>query len=631
MTTCPQNTIDSNITGLAVAEEICPGQLPTIELDGYLPIWYEQEPNTYPSTFGGTLKTTARAPIKANRQRSKGTPVDLDASGGWNTDYTQNNLTRALQGFFFADAREKVTTSPLNAIVAAALTGVATHVFAGTGLPRFRAGDIVVAKGTVLNDDTPFFVTASTPTAITTSAGPIDETFDDDAALAVVGKSFTNGLIAVVVSGEVGTLHSGTAPVAATGIFTISGGQPADGDTVTIDGRVYTWRTVPSVADDVLIGGSITISGQNLTQSINGTTTLSTPNKDVSAANGAAGIVNVTARLKGVSENGVTTTEVGANTAWTNATLTAGTGISLLSLGFVPGEWGFLGGDTAGTHFVNNIGYFRVGSCTDTDLVMDKTTWDVEAEAATGISLQIYNGTLIQNENDPALIKARSYQLQRTLGKDADGTQSQYITGAVCSDLQINLPLAAPITVDLSYIAQTTEYRTGAQGLKAGLISPAANEDAINTSNDVYEIAMTVIDGTDSNPTRLFGYLSKADLKINNNVSATKGIGKLGGIGVNVGIFEVSGTATAYFQNVAANIAITNSADVSLHFITAKHNAGFVYDVSLLTLGGGNITIASNKPIEVPLTVDAAEGSHGATLTTTIFGYLPTLAMPIAA
>ena len=59
---CAINKIDSNITGLAFAEEVCLKQLPTTAADGFDPTWYALEPNSY-SDFGGEIATVARAPI----------------------------------------------------------------------------------------------------------------------------------------------------------------------------------------------------------------------------------------------------------------------------------------------------------------------------------------------------------------------------------------------------------------------------------------------------------------------------------------------------------------------------------------------------------------------------------------
>lgn len=115
---CPVQKQNSNDSSLHVAEELCLGLLPGEEgapvVDGVVPTWYEMEPNEY-SDFGQEVTTTARAPLKANRSNLKGTPTDIDASGGWNMDVTKSNMDRLLQGFMFARAQEQKTTVPLAA------------------------------------------------------------------------------------------------------------------------------------------------------------------------------------------------------------------------------------------------------------------------------------------------------------------------------------------------------------------------------------------------------------------------------------------------------------------------------------------------------------------------------------
>ncbi|HCH8414884.1 TPA: hypothetical protein NNQ18_004705, partial [Salmonella enterica] len=113
---CQINKIDSNITSLFIAEEECPKQLPAS------PIWYGQEPNSY-SDFGADISTVSRSPIDPSRQRLKGTISGLDAVAGFNTDLTETNLTRLMQGFCFANAHQDASTQPLNG-TSVALTGV---------------------------------------------------------------------------------------------------------------------------------------------------------------------------------------------------------------------------------------------------------------------------------------------------------------------------------------------------------------------------------------------------------------------------------------------------------------------------------------------------------------------------
>jgi hypothetical protein len=74
--------------------------------------------------------------------------------------------------------------------------------------------------------------------------------------------------------------------------------------------------------------------------------------------------------------------------------------------------------------------------------------------------------------------------------------------------------------------------------------------------------------------------------------------------------------------------AVRANADVGLSIIAASKNAGFLFDIPLLGLGGGRLNVEKDAPIMVPLEPAGAENLNGYTLLYQVFPYLPTVAMP---
>lgn len=63
--------------------------------------WVKLEPNAV-SNFGAEISTVARSPISANRQRRKGTVVDLDSSVEFEADITLSSFRDFIEGFCFS-------------------------------------------------------------------------------------------------------------------------------------------------------------------------------------------------------------------------------------------------------------------------------------------------------------------------------------------------------------------------------------------------------------------------------------------------------------------------------------------------------------------------------------------------
>jgi len=503
-------TINSNVTGVSVAEEVEPKVLPAS------PTWYDRPVISY-SDFGGDVAYVADDSLNGSRQNQRGLPVGIEAAGGYNLLMT-NGLTRDMQGLFFADAHEKVDTAPLNG-VGVTITGVdgSGAYSAASGLSVFPVGAIVLASGfTNASNNVASVVTASTSTTLTTDGATVVEASSPaDARIQQVGFAFGSGDLSLTVSGGLATLNS------------------AAGD-------------------------------------------------------------------------------------WFNINLQVG-------------EWVFIGGDAVGEQFAAGYGYGRVASITATNVELDEVAWigTLATDAGTGKTIKVYAGVYIRNEKDPSLIKCRTYQVERTLGDDGDGIQSQYLTGAIANEISLNIPLKERHTADITYLALDTEQRTGLDGVKGGAHVAMPKQKLYNTSSTVFRLSMSLLDPTTLTPTGLFAFASDATFTINNNASVAEAVSVFGGFSIIVGNFTVGGSVTAYFTTVDSIKAIRNNSDVGFNAIFAQANKGLVYDIPLLGVGGGRLNVEKDAAITIPLETFGAENDKGYTMSYTSFDYLPNVAMPV--
>lgn len=506
------NKIDSNITGLAYAEEAVLGSLPGENGQPGSPVWNRLNPNSY-NDFGGEVITVAPNPINPSRQRRKGVTTDLNASGGINHNFTFSNLRDLMQGLMFADEREKGYEEPTG------VTGTDYEVASTTG---FLVNSLIKGQGftNAANNGLDIVTAVVADTTIAAAQTTVEGSPPTGANIRVVGYEGTTGDIDVDVSGS-----------------------------------------LPALTSTVL---------------------------------------------------------------------------DFTTLGLVPGQWIFVGGDTASDKFANaaNNGFKRIRTIAANRLTIDKSDAAMVTETGTGLDIRLFFGDVLRNETG-SLITRRSYNVERTLGAPDDAApaqiQSEVLIGAVPNEFTLNIPSADLLNADLTFVATDNAQRDGTTGPKQSSVQEPDTAKEYNTSSDVTRIRLSTVSSVSAAPTALFAFITEGNISINNNVTPNKAVGVLGAFDVTAGTFTVSGSLTAYFADVAATQAVRNNSDVTLDIGFARDNQGVIFDLPLIALGDGRLSVEVDQPITLPLTIDAASGQDvdenlDHTLLITYFNYLPNAA-----
>ena len=131
----------SNKSQLSIGIQSALGADPTL--------WTKRLPTAFAQNFGETVKSEAPLTINAERSEEEPSPVDFDAVAGWTEILTSRRYHHApeLQSVFFAAARQKATTLPLNGspVTITAVDGTNDQFEAASGLDVFKVGSIVEA------------------------------------------------------------------------------------------------------------------------------------------------------------------------------------------------------------------------------------------------------------------------------------------------------------------------------------------------------------------------------------------------------------------------------------------------------------------------------------------------------
>lgn len=310
--------------------------------------------------------------------------------------------------------------------------------------------------------------------------------------------------------------------------------------------------------------------------------------------------------------------------------------VNLTTLGIVPGQWIYVGGDIAATQFANaaNNGFKRVRSVSTTAITVDKSAAAMTTDAGTSKTAQIWFGDVLRNETS-TLIKRKSFNVERTLGVPDTAqpaqVQSEVLKGAVVNTLSLSIPQQALVTAELNFVAIDNELRAGSVGPKRSNAQAPRFAVPINTSSDFSRLRMAPVSNDSVAPAAMFAYVTEMTISIENNLTPTTAVGLLAAFDVTTGQFFVNANATAYFATVAAAQAVRDNTDVTLDAIIVKGRQAVAIDLPMISIGDARPSVEPNQPITLPLTVEAADAEGissemNHTILFTFFNWLPATA-----
>lgn len=304
------------------------------------------------------------------------------------------------------------------------------------------------------------------------------------------------------------------------------------------------------------------------------------------------------------------------------------TTLNLTTLGIIPGEWFYVGGDLAAERFGTAAanGFYRAKTITATAIVCDRIPTGAATDAGAAKTIRIYTGNALKNESDPTLQVFQLYQAERLYANDT----IEYVIDCLANKLTIETKTSSKLTAELELIG--LDHVT-AVAPKAGTRPAFKPQTAYSASTDYSRLRLL----DDAAGTDLAAYLTDIKIELDNGVEADKAIGYIGGVDHSVGDFMVTGSVEAYFSTLSAVAAVRANSTVSLDFATVANvltpgvgnqAVGWLFDLPALDLGDGRLKVEKDKKVKLPLNLSAsAHATYDHTMLLVFFPYLPQVAL----
>jgi hypothetical protein len=349
----------------------------------------------------------------------------------------------------------------------------------------------------------------------------------------------------------------------ATGTLTGSG-QPANSDTVTINGVTYTFKTaLTPAAYEVKIGASLQATLLNLYNAINRAGGVpdtdygkATPEHGtVEATSASATTVVVRSKRGGTAGNAYATTDGSVNLSWGGATLAGGTNSGSTALKQL--------------RYITESLVHNIETTQSTEVTPDRAETDtipVSVQGSGGANFELsyasfddfleavmcgaYSGLNLDNGTTLS-----TFMIQKEFGGMAP-TQFHDFNGVAVDGMDLNMDVGKIVTGALSFLA------FGATVFEAQI--GGATFPAVSTTTPMSAVANLQNISIDGVP--YTGCVMSMKLRIKNNIRAIRCVGQPKPRDMKVGKFQVTGDLQFYFNEGSNYSKFTKNTEFSFSF-----------------------------------------------------------------
>lgn len=318
-------------------------------------------------------------------------------------------------------------------------------------------------------------------------------------------------------------------------------------------------------------GFGVAANNQLAVATAGGATSVTVATSSVEASPAAAAKIKVVG-IQGASGD-ITATGGGTNSIGTTL-------LNFTTLGFVPGQWIWVGGTAAGNKFATaaNKDWCRISAVTTTQLTLDVVPAGWTTDTGAGKTIQIFVGDVIRNGTT-----ARSQSLE----VQYSDLEPEY---DVYSGLRAGWEFSGAAQ-DIMMLTATYQgcNATNSTSRTAGASSVAAPTTAVmNTSSHIGELRVNGVQlGAGPN------YVDQISIKLDNNLRPVKAIGSLYNVAIGLGQANVTGSLSMlYGDNTVRALLLANTGlSYSCAFMDPTLQAAYHLDVPNLKLVSGTPTI----------------------------------------